>query len=113
MALRSGEMILSKMMSEAKDDRFLHRKDGILIYINWSKCQALIDELDDWIDPRQSAYIKGLLEARQYLLSRIVICPTCDGEGKCKLEDVEHICGLCEGQKYIVYFPAPLSDSQL
>lgn len=107
MSFKPGRVLLDHVLDEASDPRYAQFEGDELVYVNWGKCEA-IREVPELVQSYQYAYVRGLVDARNYLLTHFMRCPTCRGKRQVKKGEEYVTCGTCEGRGGIAYLPEDL-----
>jgi hypothetical protein len=105
--VKSGKILLEHVMDEACSNKYMEFQGETLVYVNWGKCEA-IREVSEATLPMHYAYVRGLVDARDYLLTHYMRCPTCRGKRRVKKGEEQVTCGTCEGRGGIAYLPEDL-----
>lgn len=101
MTKASGGATLRRVMLEALGEEVFAKSEGKLTSVNWGKVEAVAELL---LNTPLIIYCKGLQDAREFVLTHFMRCPTCDGK--------RHVagtqCPTCDGKGGIAYLPDEL-----
>ncbi len=96
--MSKGKLALQRLIAGASESAWAYTDaQGHITSVNWFKVEAIAEGIQIKSDREVGAYIKGLSEARDFLLTSAMVCPQCLGGGGA--------CSTCLDSGFIMYAP--------